>query len=313
MPVPPQLRRTLLLGLVGVTIGGAALVAHGGLGWAADDAGVLEFFRSEARRVEPAPRASAPVGFAALSAVGRGFTALTAPARPTAPKPASTVPSPSAAASAAAEIPLRTVCVRTCDGYLFPLGNLARRADLPAHRAGCASACPGAPTALYTLPAGTADLTRATSLAGQPYARLATAGLHRKGPVAACNCSGPGIPHTPIARDGTLRAGDVVARAEGASAVVGDAGDRRLVEFRQPGALPAGTRRAVDRLTGTSRREFAEVQFRRDLRVRHAALLATRAEAPRIRLASADGFSVLAAPAGFQAVRVVVPSPYAAR
>lgn len=312
------LRRTLLAGLVGVASGGALLV-HAGLGWAADDAGVFEFFRTEARRAEK-PRElvsrgeARPVGFTALAAVGRGFATVSAPGFARAAAPASRAAFAPAPIAATVEASSRTVCVRTCDGFLFPLGTLARRADLPGHGAGCAAACPGAPTALYTLPAGGADLTRATSLAGQPYARLATAGLFRKGPVAACSCHGPAIPHTPIARDGTLRAGDVVARAGGASAVVGgDDERRRLVEFRQAGALPEGARREVDRLTGTTRREVAERQFRRELRIRHAALLATRAEAPRIRLAAADGFSVLAAPAGFQPVRVVLPSPYVVR
>jgi hypothetical protein len=314
MSVARSLRRPLALGLVGVAVGGLALMLHGGVGRAADDAGVLDFLRTEAARLVRTPEAPRP-GFVALPPAGRGFTALSGPSRPASPRRAVAASSSSPASDVPATVPQRTVCVRTCDGFLFPLGNLAARADLPAHQAGCAAACPGAATALYTLPAGGTDLTRATSLAGQPYARLATAGLYRKGPVAACSCSASTIAQTPILRDPTLRAGDVVARADGAgtgaSAVMGEGGERRLVEFRRPGALAPRIRREVDRLTGTSRREFAEAQFRREMVVRHA--LAARPEAARIRLAAVGGFEVLAAPAGFRPVRVVAPSPYVLR
>jgi hypothetical protein len=307
MPNALPIRRTLLLGAVGVGVAAGALTARTGLGWAADDGGVLEFLRSEAARIAPPSSTPTPRGFAAVAPARRGFGEVAAPARFVSLRPSS-------GTTATAAEPARTICVRTCDGFAFPLGRLASRADLPAHQEGCAAACPGAPTALYTLPAGQADPTRATSLSGQPYARLATAGLHKQRAVPNCACNGPKIPHTPIVRDPTLRAGDVVAGRLGASAVVGDeAGRRRFVEFRRPGALSAPVRREVDRLTGTTRREVAEAQFRRDLRVRHAAMVAARGEAPRVRLASAGGFAVLAAGTGFTPVRVVVPSPYVAR
>lgn len=46
----------------------------------------------------------------------------------------------------------QSICVRTCDGYLFPLGRLDSDRDITVHKAACAAACPNAATALYKLP-----------------------------------------------------------------------------------------------------------------------------------------------------------------
>ena len=54
----------------------------------------------------------------------------------------------------------RTVCVRLCDGYLFPLGKLRARSDMPVHKAACAAACPNAATSVYTMAAGETELER---------------------------------------------------------------------------------------------------------------------------------------------------------
>ena len=42
----------------------------------------------------------------------------------------------------------RSVCVRLCDGYSFPVGSLDRSSDIKAHEAICSGLCPASPTAL---------------------------------------------------------------------------------------------------------------------------------------------------------------------
>jgi uncharacterized protein DUF2865 len=83
----------------------------------------------------------------------------------------------------------RLVCVRACDGFFFPLTNAPEgRAD-----AMCQALCPGAQTAAYSMPSGeAAELDRAVSLKGKPYARLASAFKFQKGVDPSCSCKKEG-------------------------------------------------------------------------------------------------------------------------
>lgn len=85
----------------------------------------------------------------------------------------------------------RTVCVRSCDGYFFPVsfsttqGNFARDADV------CRASCPGTDVELYTYrnPGETTD--DMISLTGVPYARLEVAYRYQKEYVKDCSCQAP--------------------------------------------------------------------------------------------------------------------------
>jgi Protein of unknown function (DUF2865) len=85
----------------------------------------------------------------------------------------------------------KTVCVRTCDGYFFPLHNL------PDGRGGanemCKALCPGAETAAYSMPSGEGEIEQAVSVAGRkPYTRLAAAFKYQKSFDASCSCKKDG-------------------------------------------------------------------------------------------------------------------------
>ena len=70
-----------------------------------------------------------------------------------------------------------TLCVRTCDGYTFPMSARATVSDFQRDQKGCESACPGTETKLYYR----LDSGRLVSAAsGQPYERLPNAGLFRQ-------------------------------------------------------------------------------------------------------------------------------------
>lgn len=85
----------------------------------------------------------------------------------------------------------RTVCVRSCDGYFFPVSfsttqsNFARDADV------CRASCPGTDVELYTYrnPGETTD--DMISLSGVPYARLEVAYRYQKEYVKGCSCQAP--------------------------------------------------------------------------------------------------------------------------
>lgn len=201
----------------------------------------------------------------------------------------------------------RTVCVRMCDGYLFPLGNLRTRADLPAHAAACAAACPGAPTSLYTLAAGAAELDQATSLQGQPYRASALANVYRQRRVADCSCqasaqaSGGAAPLS-AAQDPTLRAGDAVATRDSARVAVRVPGSLALVDYRTA-RITGGARRQIEGRVGALLREERERAFRQVLRAAERESV--------VRVASAGGFLLPERAAGrFEPLRVVQPSPY---
>lgn len=85
----------------------------------------------------------------------------------------------------------RTVCVRRCDGYFFPVsfsttqGNFARDADV------CRASCPGTDVELYTYrnPGETTD--DMISLGGVSYASLDVAYRYQKEYVEGCSCQAP--------------------------------------------------------------------------------------------------------------------------
>jgi len=83
-----------------------------------------------------------------------------------------------------------TVCVRSCDGFFFPLANS------PSGRDGqdemCQSLCPGTETLAYGMSSG-GDIQNAVARGtGQPYSSLPNALKYTRSFDAACTCRGPG-------------------------------------------------------------------------------------------------------------------------
>ncbi|MCJ2014667.1 DUF2865 domain-containing protein [Methylobacterium sp. J-076] len=198
----------------------------------------------------------------------------------------------------------RTVCVRRCDGYLFPLGSLRDPADLPLHKSGCAAACPHAATDVYTLAAGETELERAVSGSGLPYRASAVANVYRQRRVADCSCQpAGGAVHAALETDPTLRRGDIIATGTSAQVVTGLRSGRVDLQDYRRAAIGRGQVRAIDARVGTIRRESAARSFRQQLRAVERSAVVQLAGAGEVVLPvrAADG----AGP------RVVAPSPYA--
>lgn len=85
--------------------------------------------------------------------------------------------------------PYRTLCVRSCDGYYFPISASADRGDFDTHARACQAACPGQEVTLFTQPVGDDDPRTATSPDGRTYAALATAFSYRREFNPACGCN----------------------------------------------------------------------------------------------------------------------------
>lgn len=108
----------------------------------------------------------------------------------------------------------RPVCVRTCDGYFFPL-SAAAQANSADDQAACSDQCPDAPTALYFLPPGSDRIEDASSASGGRYTALPAALRYRTSRVDACTCHATVARATPYWQDATLRKGDAVMTASG--------------------------------------------------------------------------------------------------
>lgn len=81
----------------------------------------------------------------------------------------------------------RTVCVRACDGYYFPLSNSTTKSNLYRDNMKCRSQC-GDDARMFYLPSNSTDIDGALDLQGRSYGRTATAYVYRKTLVAGCQC-----------------------------------------------------------------------------------------------------------------------------
>ncbi len=112
----------------------------------------------------------------------------------------------------------QSLCVRTCDGYTFPVGTYHGDGDRASHESACQAACPDARTALYVLPGGSDHIDEAVNVAtGRAYSALPDAYHYTTVLDDACTCHRPGrAPRTlSVLRDLTLRRGDAIMTARG--------------------------------------------------------------------------------------------------
>lgn len=83
---------------------------------------------------------------------------------------------------------LRTVCVRMCDGYYFPISNAVRRSEIGRDIKLCDTRC-GSESRLFMLPANSsADAAEMTDVMGRRYSQLPNAFRYRKSLVPGCAC-----------------------------------------------------------------------------------------------------------------------------
>lgn len=80
----------------------------------------------------------------------------------------------------------RTVCVRACDGFFFPVSFGASEASFSRDQATCTNTCPG--SRLYYYKSSSDDPEDMVDLTGQPYSKLKNANLFRTQYVESCKC-----------------------------------------------------------------------------------------------------------------------------
>jgi Protein of unknown function (DUF2865) len=90
------------------------------------------------------------------------------------------------------------VCVRTCDGYFFPLSNSPGGRENQAEM--CAALCPSAEMQVFYM-SGNGDIESAVGRGGQSYASLPNAGKYIRSFDPTCGCRKQGESWTAALRD----------------------------------------------------------------------------------------------------------------
>jgi hypothetical protein len=86
----------------------------------------------------------------------------------------------------------RTVCVRTCDGFYFPISFATVPSRFPDDEKTCKSLCPASDATLFSYRNPGEDMNAAVSLGGQPYSSSPNAFRYRTefNPSCACKATG---------------------------------------------------------------------------------------------------------------------------
>jgi Protein of unknown function (DUF2865) len=116
----------------------------------------------------------------------------------------------------------RTICVRTCDGYYFPVSYATSQARFRDDEQACQRMCPAAEVMLYSYRNPGEDVAQAVSISGQQYTSLPNAFKYRQEFNAACSCRRQGESWADALRhldDTTVEQGDVIVTEENAKAL----------------------------------------------------------------------------------------------
>jgi hypothetical protein len=117
----------------------------------------------------------------------------------------------------------RTVCVRACDGYYFPISYSTVQSRFADDARTCQRECPATAAELYTYRNPGEDIAQAVSLSGQSYTALPTAFQYRKEFSPTCSCRRPGQSWADALKGAddasTLESGDIVVTDQNAKAL----------------------------------------------------------------------------------------------
>ncbi|GHD10110.1 DUF2865 domain-containing protein [Tianweitania populi] len=95
---------------------------------------------------------------------------------------------------------LRTICVRTSDGYFFPMSYGVTRDDFARDAKACQATCPSTEMRLYYHKVPDQDAAEMVSAdKNEPYSALPTANLYRNHPQSGASACAPAAPEPTIA------------------------------------------------------------------------------------------------------------------
>ena len=111
----------------------------------------------------------------------------------------------------------RTICVRTCDGYYYPISYSTSPASFANDEQACQRSCPAAEVMLFSHRNPGEDVEQAVSISGQLYTSLPNAFRYRQSFDASCSCRRPGETWAQALKnldDTTVEHGDIVVNEE---------------------------------------------------------------------------------------------------
>ena len=154
-----------------------------------------------------------------------------------------------------------TVCVRTCDGYYFPISYSTVPSRFPDDEHTCQRMCPAAEATLYSFRNPGEQMEQAVSASGQQYTALPNAFRYRKELVAGCSCRKPGESWADALRNtddaSTLESGDIVVTEKNAKSAFASPRRQAGAECQhhsQAGVSPDGCARDRSHKTERPRR-----------------------------------------------------------
>ena len=113
-----------------------------------------------------------------------------------------------------------TVCVRTCDGYYFPISYSTVPGRFAEDERSCQRLCPASEVALYSFRNPGEDMVQAVSGSGQLYTALPNAFHYRKELTPSCSCRKPGQSWADALKgaddSSTLQGGDIIVTDQNA-------------------------------------------------------------------------------------------------
>jgi hypothetical protein len=116
----------------------------------------------------------------------------------------------------------RTLCVRTCDGYYFPISYSTVPGKFGDDEKVCQAMCPASEAVLYSHRNPGEDVAQAVSNVGRTYSELPAAFSYRKAFNPSCSCRGIGQTWADALKhleDPTVERGDIVVNEERARAL----------------------------------------------------------------------------------------------
>jgi hypothetical protein len=107
----------------------------------------------------------------------------------------------------------RTVCVRMCDGFFYPVSYSTTPSNFARDAAMCQQTCPGTQAELFTYPNPGGDMSQAANMNAEAYTNLPNAFRYQKEFVKDCSCKPAGQTWAQAqsgVQDPTVRQGDIV-------------------------------------------------------------------------------------------------------
>jgi hypothetical protein len=137
----------------------------------------------------------------------------------------------------------KTVCVRTCDGFYFPVSPATTPARFTEDEATCKNLCPASEATLFAY-RNNEDMTRAVSINGQPYSSLPNAFKYRQAFNPSCSCKAQGQSWADAMKGvddrGSVEQGDILVTDERAKQMA-QPRDNQGRPIRQPAQTKGGT------------------------------------------------------------------------